>query len=142
MPWWMLGGIFLFALATCIMLLVLPAQQAINYAMGTTLIAAWAATIYNLILLVIIGFKDRPLHGVLLMIHPLFAPLNILSRWEHTNHIFWGIIRVWIGTLLVLFFLFIAAVIARLSKPAADLGPQYDAPALIVRYQTSEKFYL
>jgi hypothetical protein len=142
MPWWMIGGIFLFALATCIMLLVLPAQEAINYAIGMTLVAAWVATIYNLILLVIIAFKDRPLHGVLLMIHPLFAPLYILSRWEHTNHIFWGVIRVWIGALLVLIFLAIAAVIARLSKPAADLGPQYDAPAMIVRYQASEKFYL
>jgi hypothetical protein len=76
------------------------------------------------------------------MIHPFFAPLYILSRWEDTNHIFWGIIRVWIGTLLVLFFLFIALIVARISKPAADLGPQYHAPALIVRYQTSEKFYL
>jgi hypothetical protein len=142
MPWWMIGGIFLFALATCIMLLVLPAQQAINYAIGVTLIGAGVATLYNLILLVIIGFKDRPLHGVLLMIHPGFAPLYILSRWEHTNHIFWGIIRVWIFAGLILLFLAIAAVIARLSKPAAESGPQYDAPAVVVRYQAPEKLYL
>ena len=142
MPWWMIGGIFLFALATCIMLLVLPAQQAINLAMGITLLGVGVAILYNLILLVIIGFKDRPLHGVLLMIHPGFAPLYILSRWEHTNHIFWGIIRICIGGALVLLFLFIALIIARISKPAADLGPQYDSPAFVVRYQVPDRFHL
>jgi ribosomal protein L40E len=142
MPWWMLGGIFLFALTTCIMLLVLPARQAINTAMGVTLAGAGISTLYNLILLVIIGFKDRPLHGVLLMIHPGFAPLYILSRWEHTNHIFWGIIRIWIGAGLILLFLFIALLIAIASKPAAQLGPPHDAPEVVVRYQVPENFYL
>jgi hypothetical protein len=142
MPWWMMGAIFLFALGTCIMLLVLPAQQAIIIAVWVTLFGASASTTYNWILLVIIAFKDRPLHGVLLLIHPGFAPLYILSRWEDTNHIFWGIIRIWIGAGLILLFLLIALVVARISKPAADSGPQYDVPAVVVRYQTPEKFYL
>lgn len=141
MPWWMLGGIFLFALATCIMLLVLPAQQAIQLAMGITFIGAGVATLYNLILLVIIGFKDRPLHGVLLLIHPLFAPLYILSRWEHTNHIFWGIIRLWIFAALILLFLWIAAIIAFLSKPKAESMPQWESLA-VVRYESLKHFHL
>jgi hypothetical protein len=125
MPWWMLGAIFLFALSTCIMLLVLPAAQAINLAMGITFLGAGVAIIYYLILLIIIAFKDRPLHGLLLIVNPGFAPLYILSRWEDTNHIFWGIIRTAIGTVILLVFLLIAAVVAWASqpKPGGDVSP-------------------
>ena len=64
----------------------------------------------------------------------MFAPLYILSRWEHTNHIFWGIIRVWIFGALVLVFLALAGLIARISKPAADLGPlEADDPFAAIR---------
>jgi hypothetical protein len=141
MPWWMIGGIFLFALATCIMLLVLPPDRAINLAMIITLIGGGAATVYNLILLAIIAFKDRPLHGLLLIIHPGFAPLYILSRWEHTNHIFWGIIRLWIGAGLILIFLALAGLIARISKPKAEL-PHWNAPAYVVRHQSPNLIYV
>jgi hypothetical protein len=142
MPWWMIGSIFLFALGTCIMLLVLPAQQAINVAMGITLGGVGVAILYNLILLLIIAFKDRPLHGMLLLVNPGFAPLYILSRWEQTNHVFWGVIRISIGGALVIFFLFIALLIAKVSKPAADIGPQFDTPAVVVRHARLERLYL
>lgn len=142
MPWWMIGGIFLFASGTCIMLLVLPAEQAIRYAVYITVFGVSVSNLYNLILLMIIAFKDRPLHGLLLIVNPGFAPLYILSRWEHTNHIFWGIIRVWIGGGLIVIFLLIAGYIAYLSKPKAERVPQWDSPAIVVRFEPVKHSYL
>jgi ribosomal protein L40E len=117
MPWWMLGAIFLFATSTVVTLLILPAETAIRFASGAVVLAWIFTMIYNLILLLIIAFKDKQIHGLLMIVNPGYAPLYILARWEHTNHIFWGVIRASIGSVLVLIFLGLALLVAKLTKP-------------------------
>jgi hypothetical protein len=117
MPWWMLGAIFLFVLSTCITLLVLPARQAIGYAAAAVYFAAFISIIYNMILLVIIAFRHAPIHGFLMIVNPGYAPLYILARWEHTNHVFWGFVRTIIYSLIILIFLGCALGIALATAP-------------------------
>lgn len=133
MPWWMLAAVFLFALTTCIMLLLLPGPQAIRYAIYMTVFGASVSLIYNWILLIIIAFKDRSLHGILLIVHPGFAPLYILSRWEDTNHVFWGIVRTAIGTVILLIFLAIAGFVAWLSTPKDGMGAELWPQVVVCR---------
>ena len=115
MPWWMLGAIFLFTVSTVVTLLILPARQAIAYASWAVVFGACVSIIYNMVLLLIIAFNDRPLHGLLLIVNPGYAPLYVLARWESTNHIFWGIVRTLLGSLAVLILLGIAALVARFT---------------------------
>jgi hypothetical protein len=117
MPWWMLGAIFIFALSTCITLLILPARQAIGYAADAVLFAMFIAIIYNMVLLVVIAFRHAPIHGFLLIVNPGYAPLYILARWEHTNHIFWGFVRTIIYGLIILVFLGCALGFALMTQP-------------------------
>lgn len=127
MPWWMLGAIFIFVLSTCITLLLLPARQAIGYAAAAVCFAMFVAIIYNMVLLVIIAFQHAPIHGFLLIVNPGYAPLYILARWEHTNHVFWGFVKTIIYGLVVLLFLGCALGFALLTqpKPGAMLpGPE------------------
>jgi hypothetical protein len=136
MPWWMLGAVFAFALTTCIMLLVLPPDRAIRLAVILTQAGVTVAQIYYLVLLIMIAFQDRPLHGILLIINPGFTMLYIVSRWEQTNHIFWGMIRVQVAGFLIGIFLGIAALIAFWSKKVQSELPSAPPPAAICHVVT------
>jgi len=137
MPWWMLGAIFLFCLGTCIMLLYLPADLAIGYAQLAVAFAYSATQLYNVIRLIIIAFRDRPLHGILLIVNPGYSLIYMMARWDETSHVFWSMLRAWFFAFMVNIFLGIAMAIAQATKPRDGMEmPEVDRPA-VTFFQTA-----
>lgn len=90
MPWWAVAGIFLFALAFLIGMLMLPGHQAFQYGGVTIFAVAWLVSLYHSIKILIIAFTDNVVHGLACLFVPCYTLVYVIMHWDKCGaHFLW-----------------------------------------------------
>lgn len=86
LPWW--GYLLLLVGLSGFMalMMLIPQQNAIMFAGGTIAFVGWAICLYSGICILIVAFKESPLHGILCLSvfpgFPIYTLIFIITRWE------------------------------------------------------------
>lgn len=90
MPWWMVGGIFAFALTFLIAMLLIPAHLAVFYGGITIVAVAGIGNLFFVIRLLMIAFTDSLFHGLGCLLIPCYAFVYSVMHWPECGPYFLG----------------------------------------------------